>query len=148
MKKVLIATDGSDLAKKAAQHAVSLARTYGSEISFLTVVEMKQEIIYNDNGLVGPNYLEIRDDLIKQDTERSGKMLDKFVMSLDCEGIKTEKKVLVGDPHPLIVEFAKEGKFDLIVMGHRGLNPIQRLFIGSVAKRVIEDAPCSVLVVK
>jgi nucleotide-binding universal stress UspA family protein len=33
-------------------------------------------------------------------------------------------------------------------MGHRGLNPIKRLLVGSVAKRVIEDAPCSVLIVK
>jgi nucleotide-binding universal stress UspA family protein len=33
-------------------------------------------------------------------------------------------------------------------MGHRGLNPVKRFFMGSVAKRVIEDAPCSVLIVK
>jgi nucleotide-binding universal stress UspA family protein len=54
----------------------------------------------------------------------------------------------VGDPHPQIIKTAEDGKFDLIVMGHRGLNPLQRLFIGSVAKRVIEDTPCSVLVIK
>lgn len=148
MKKILVPIDGSDTSKKAAEQAVSLAKTYESEITFLTVVELKHEFIYADYGIAGPDYLAIRDNLIKLDTDRSIKMLDTVVDSLDCSGLKIEKTVLVGDPHPQIVKLAEEGKFDLIIMGHRGLNPLQRLFIGSVAKRVIEDAPCSILVVK
>jgi nucleotide-binding universal stress UspA family protein len=80
--------------------------------------------------------------------ERGADMLKEIVSSLDCSGLKVQKTVLPGDPHPEIVKYAKKHKCDLIVMGHRGLNTFQRMFLGSVAKRVIEDAPCSVFVVK
>lgn len=149
MKKILVPIDGSDPSKKAAEQAVSFAKAFGSEITFLTVVEIKHEFTYADyGGLVGPEYFAIKDSLLKLDTERAGKMLDAVVQSLDCSGLKIEKKVLAGAPHPQIVKYAEDGKYDLIVMGHRGLNPLQRFFIGSVAKRVIEDAPCSVFIVK
>jgi nucleotide-binding universal stress UspA family protein len=75
-------------------------------------------------------------------------MLDLLLEKLNCDGIHIGKMVVIGNAHPEIVETAKLGEYDLIVMGHRGLNPVQRLFLGSVAKRVIEDAPCSVLIVK
>lgn len=149
MKKILVPVDGSEASKKAAQQAILLAGTFQSEVTFLTVVEVNYDLAYADyGGMISPDYFTVKDSLIKLDTERSTKMLDAFVGSLDTAGIKTDKKVLVGNPHPLIVEAAKNDRYDLIVMGHRGLNPLQRLFIGSVAKRVIEDAPCSVYIVK
>ena len=77
-----------------------------------------------------------------------GSMLDGVIQELDCSGLKIDKKIISGAAHPQIVEIAEQEKYDLIVMGHRGLNPFKRLFLGSVAKRVIEDAPCSVLIVK
>jgi nucleotide-binding universal stress UspA family protein len=74
--------------------------------------------------------------------------LDQIVGSLDTEGIETEKKVLIGDAHEQIVETAEKGAYDLIILGHRGLNPVKRFFMGSTAKKVMEDAPCSVMIVK
>ncbi len=149
MKKILVAIDGSNPSKRAAEQAVTLARAFKSEITFLSVVEIKPDITFVDYGaMVSPDYFSIRENLQGLDIERSQKVLDAVVESLGCADIKMEKTVLVGDPHPQIIKTAEDGKFDLIVMGHRGLNPLQRLFIGSVAKRVIEDTPCSVLVIK
>jgi len=148
MKKILVPIDGSDSAKKAAEQAVSLAKVYQSAITFITVVEVKQYYYYDLNGVPMDDIMAVRDNLTKLDIENSEKMLCEFVKTLECDELKVDTAVRVGDPHPEIVQYAKKGEYDMIVIGHRGMNPFQRLFIGSVAKRVIEDAPCSVLVVK
>ena len=149
MKKILVAIDGSDLSKKAAEQAVILARAFNNDITFLTVVEIKPEMnfAYYDAG-ISPVYFTIRDNLQELDVQRSQSTLDAMVDALASSDINTKKMVLVGDPHPLIVQEAEDGNYDLIVMGHRGLNPLKRLFLGSVAKKVIEDISCSVLIIK
>lgn len=53
-----------------------------------------------------------------------------------------------GRPSERIVEVAKEGKFDVIVMGSRGLGGIKGFFLGSVSDRVADEAACPVLIVK
>ncbi len=151
MKKFLVPIDGSEASRTAAENAVTLAKNCGSEITFLTVVEIRHEFVYadySDHAMIGPNYLEIRENLIRMDMENSTKMLDKIVESLDCKELKTQKVVVAGDPYAQIVNIAAEGEYDLIIMGHRGLNPLKRLFMGSVAKKVVDDSPCSVLIVK
>jgi nucleotide-binding universal stress UspA family protein len=149
MKKILVPVDGSEASKKAAEQAVLLARTFGSPVVFVTVVETMHEYTFSDySGMVSPDYFSIQESIDKMNVERGTGMLEEVVSSLDCSGLKIEKTVLLGDAHPEIVKYAKKHRCDLIVMGHRGLNPFQRMFLGSVAKRVIEDAPCSVYVVK
>ncbi len=149
MKKILVPIDGSEASKKAAVQALAIAGKCNSEVTFLTVVEVGSDIVYGDlSTIANVDYVNLSDNLIKLKKERESSMLDVLLQKLDCSGIHTEKKVTTGDAHPKIVEIAEAGDYDLIVMGHRGLNPVKRLFIGSVAKRVIEDAPCSVLIVK
>jgi nucleotide-binding universal stress UspA family protein len=149
MKKILVPTDGSDASKAAALQAIELAGKYGSFVTFLTVVEVEGDAFYGDYGMVvSADYVNLSETLIELKKERQMGMLKSLLAGLDCAGTETEIKVAVGSAHPEIVETAKNGKYDLIVMGHRGLNPVKRLFLGSVAKRVIEDAPCSVLIVK
>jgi nucleotide-binding universal stress UspA family protein len=47
-----------------------------------------------------------------------------------------------------ITQFAKEGGFDLIVMGTHGRSGLKHLLLGSVAERVVRTAPCPVLTVR
>jgi nucleotide-binding universal stress UspA family protein len=149
MKKILVPIDGSAPSINAAKQALELADKYGSEITFMTVVQIDGEILYGDmSTMVNVDYASLSDTLIKLKKDRQTLMLDSVLETLNCTGIHTEKRVIIGNAHPDIVETAKLGDFDLIVMGHRGLNPLKRLFLGSVAKRVLEDAPCSVLIVK
>jgi nucleotide-binding universal stress UspA family protein len=60
---------------------------------------------------------------------------------LNAELIEAE-----GDPGTAIVEAANDT--DLIIVGSRGLNPIQRMLLGSVSSKVVHRAPCDVLVVR
>lgn len=149
MKKILVPIDGSAESAKAAEEAASMAKMYGAEITFLNVAEVETEAAYTEFGIsMSGEYVDIRDTLIHIKMDNGKKMLDSLLKRLDLSGIRTEKEVVAGSAHNVIIETAEKGAFDLIVMGHRGLNPVKRLFTGSVAKRVIEDAPCSVLVIK
>jgi nucleotide-binding universal stress UspA family protein len=149
MKKILVPVDGSPESKKAAEEAVSMAKKYGAEIAFVTVAEVESEAAYTEFGIsLSGEYVDLRDTLLNIKIENGKKMLTSMLEKLDLTGVKTEKTVVAGSAHNVIIETAESGKFDLIVMGHRGLNPVKRFFMGSVAKRVIEDAPCSVMVIK
>jgi len=148
MKKILVPIDGSTASRNAATQALAFAKKYGSEITFITVVEIASELSYDLGSINNADYSDLISKIVDYKVESETKMLDDMLKTMDCNGINTEKKIIVGSAHPVIVEVALDGHYDLIVMGHRGLNPIKRIFLGSVAKMVIEDAPCSVLIVK
>jgi len=64
------------------------------------------------------------------------------------KGVNMDKKVELGHPAKTIIDFAKKGNYDLIVMGRRGLNPVRRFVLGSVSDKVARHAQCSVLIVR
>ncbi|MGC1425153.1 MAG: universal stress protein [Nitrosotalea sp.] len=59
-----------------------------------------------------------------------------------------KKETLFGQESKKIVDFAHKEKFDLIVIGSRGLSPIKRMILGSVANSVVNKSKIPVLVVK
>jgi nucleotide-binding universal stress UspA family protein len=63
-------------------------------------------------------------------------------------GIPVQHVFLIGDPAGEIVRYAADRGIDLIVMGTHGRTGLERLLMGSVAEKVMREAPCSVLVVK
>jgi nucleotide-binding universal stress UspA family protein len=63
-------------------------------------------------------------------------------------GAEAEGRLLWGKPADQIVELAEADGYEAIVMGHRGRGGLESLLLGSVAKDVIDQARCSVLVVR
>lgn len=63
-------------------------------------------------------------------------------------GLMVASRAIQGDPALEICEVARQAGHDLIVMGTHGRTGLTRLFLGSVAERVIREAPCPVLVVR
>jgi nucleotide-binding universal stress UspA family protein len=72
--------------------------------------------------------------------------LEEAQRFLSERGIDAEPVEAQGDPGAVIVEAAKDA--DLIVVGSRGLNPVQRILLGSVSSKVVHRAACDVLVVR
>ena len=72
--------------------------------------------------------------------------LEEAQRLLSDPGIDVEPVEAQGDPGNVIVEAAKDA--DLIVVGSRGLNPVQRMLLGSVSSKVVHRAACDVLVVR
>jgi len=65
-----------------------------------------------------------------------------------AQGVKLTPHVVVGHPVSAIVDFANNGKFDLLFVGFMGHTALYNRVIGSTADRLVEHAPCSVFVVK
>ena len=145
MKKILVPIDGSAASRKAAEKAIETAKEKSAELTFIYVVNNPDVMSDGQYGI------RTRDDILnlRASTEETGcKFLEKFVSELETDNVAVKKEVVSGQPDDEIVKLAKEGEFDLIVMGRRGFSRITRFFVGSVTQRVISDAPCPVLVVQ
>lgn len=146
MKKILVPVDGSDVSLKAADEAVELAKKFGSEITFFSVAELRAP--FYGAGEIPTNSLEIVKILEENASEEFETLLGSLLEKYKSSGLELKKKVIIGIVADEIEAFAKEGKFDLIVMGRRGLSGVKRFFMGSNTRKIVEVAPCSVLVVK
>jgi len=78
----------------------------------------------------------------------SVRILAEGAEKVKAEGVEVDTILREGHAVHEIVKAAEEGKFDLIVMGARGLSRIKEIILGSVSDGVIRNAPCPVLVTK
>ena len=147
IKKILVALDGSEPADKALDFALDLASKYSAEITLLSVVHVPV-VAYAAPGMRGfPVAIGKYTEDLKASHEKvlseAAKKAEKAKL-----GLEATTKLVGGRPSDKIVETAKEGNFDLIAMGSRGLGDIKEFFLGSVSDRVADEAACPVLIVK
>ena len=148
MKKLLIPIDGSPVSIKAAEKAIALGRLLESELTFVSVVNMPSEDKYASYGMnIEQQFSANRKEMIKKLIQEETKMLKIIVRNLDIDNIKVVQKVIVGRPAAEIIKLAEEEHFDYIFIGRGGSSAIDRLFVGSVAQKVIAASPCPVVVV-
>jgi len=89
------------------------------------------------------DWQKVKDDM-KVDAE---KLLDEITAKAGINGM-TERVLVWGEPANVITEAAENENFDLIVMATHGRTGLTRLFLGSVAEKVIRHSPCPVLVMR
>jgi nucleotide-binding universal stress UspA family protein len=136
--KILHANDGSEHAFHALALALAIARQNRSELHMVCV----EEIDYM------PEFIEE----VREETTTAARRFHKVLqraraMAAESE-VKLETHVLAGHPVRDIVELAKEIKADLLVIGATGHSALYERMIGSRADRIVQLAPCPVLVVK
>jgi nucleotide-binding universal stress UspA family protein len=132
--KVVVGYDGSDSAKRALERAATLAGEHGR----LVVVAAAES--HARTGITEGAHLD------PSEVERRRNDLEEAKASLSDRGLEVETIEAQGDPGHVIVEAAKDA--DLVVVGSRGLNPVQRLLLGSVSSKVVHRAESDVLVVR
>jgi nucleotide-binding universal stress UspA family protein len=144
--KILLATDASEDAAKAAQMASDLANVSGSELHVVHVGNMKDfHVAPGAEQSFSPRTASLGD--IREKAERT---LDNAVSQVEeVGGTVAQGHLRMGDPDEEILRFCEEqGNFGLIVMGSRGLGPIKRRLMGSVSESVVRHAHCPVLVAR
>ena len=146
MNKILVAVDFSDRSELAYRAALGLARRFGSEIVAVHVSEVPSW----PRGLDVPMRragVEMK-RRVDERAEIGERRLREFQRQFEDVGVATSRVVKSGHPAWGIVEAVSEHTPDLVVVGSRGLSPIRRLLLGSVAARVARLVPAPVLVVR
>jgi len=136
--KVLVATDGSEHSMKAVMRALELAELEGAEVGLISVAYYVREDL--DEMPLG----------IQERLETEAKAsLDKAKAIFDGKGIAVEAFLEAGFvPANNIVERARKGGYDLILLGSTGTSALKNVVIGSTAAKVSAHAPCSVGVIR
>lgn len=155
--KLLVPVDGSVASRAAMEKSVEIAQKYGFTIQLITVIDFDNIASHSRNErlwrqvdgslIAGKTRTMADDELTGEMREKAQELLDSMKMELDFGELKVDAEVLFGEPYLKIIETAKDGSFDLIVMGNRGFSKLKRFFVGSVTQRVISEAPCPVLVI-
>ncbi|MDZ7799691.1 MAG: universal stress protein [Trueperaceae bacterium] len=141
-RRILIPTDGSDASVAAARLAFRMARTFDAKLFLLYVIDL---LLCEELRRFEQRELEE----VRRELQQQG---ERYVRVLSGEAERMElsvaSEVRRGDPFEEIVGRARHHDVELIVMGHVGRRPRTRVLLGSVAERVLEFAPCPVLIVK
>ncbi|OWY68687.1 universal stress protein [cyanobacterium TDX16] len=138
LKTILVALDGSEIQERVIQSLEELQLQPTTKVVLAHVVpavELSQEVVSDRPQAVaeGLPYLQVEKQLQSYQARLSGESIIELV---------------TGDPAEEIIRLANIYQADLIAIGSRGLTGVRRIIQGSVSSQVVENAPCSVLVVK
>ena len=145
-KKILVATDGSTLSKKAISAAVELAVLSGAELIAVKVAPRFIQSYFE--GAVLINAAEVA-KIEKAWAQSAQKVLDAVSKTAKAKGVNAKSIVVKSDiVSDALISVATKQKADLIVMASHGRNGIKRLLMGSETQQVLTHSKVPVLVVR
>ena len=137
---ILVPVDGSTTAHRAAAFAGEFAAATQSAVHLLFVTALQ------DGKTTGKERF-IPVEALVAGMQSPDTVFDEARKDFPKD-VAVSTHTRTGLPAPHILEFAKENDIDLIVVGSKGLSAVEGFLIGSVSQKVLEDAACSVLIVK
>ena len=139
---ILVPTDGSQASLSAGRLAIQMARQQQAKITFVSVVDsnVTEELSRKMKKTVSQTQAEL--------ANKADQYLKHLVHLAEGEDLNSEQITCYGLPYIEIEKLVREKNIDLVIMGQTSHSGSRRMLIGSVAQRVIENAPCPVLVVK
>ncbi len=137
-RKILVANDGSPGAFAALQGAIDLTVIHGAELHMISVEEI-------------PHLAETIDEVEGEREEAAHRftaVVERSRQLAAARGLSLQPHLVPGHPVSTIVEFVRTHDFDLLVVGFMGHSALYNRLIGSTTDRLVDHAPCAVLVVK
>ena len=145
-KKILVATDGSSLSKKAVNSAIELAQIHGANLIAVKVVPRFTQTYFE--GSIPVNMAEV-DKIEKSWSDHAHKQLDKVAKEASQHQVRIKTVVVKSDSvSDALVATAKKNKINLIVMASHGHKGIKRLLLGSETQQVLTHTTIPVLVMR
>ncbi len=158
--KILVPLDGSELAAQALPRAEELARETGAQLILFRVLEDSVRLMAalptpggmgiggaEGTTMLGVVSVTVDDEAHRQAVTDATEALDELATSLHHRKVDAKAEIDTGDPAKQIVAYADAHDVDLIVMSSHGRTGLARLAYGSVANKVLQTAPCEVMVV-
>lgn len=166
--KILVATDGSASSRLAVKLACREALAHNAELTIFHAIGCDEMVAVPEGGkgiippmnfpLGAPANLDIermRFEASKERVKDAEEAIHDAKKVADEMGAKAKTKIFRADPSKycydakqLIVKFAEENDYDMIVMGSRGRTGISRILLGSISEYVIKHSHCPVLISK
>jgi nucleotide-binding universal stress UspA family protein len=143
LRRLLHPSDFSAASRGAFAKAVDLARENRAELILLHVRSLVMPIM--GDAYMSPQTYE---QFERASREAADKQMQRLVADAKKRGVRARGVVAEGVAHEQIVRAARKQKADMIVMGTHGRTGVSKLFLGSVAGRVVSAAPCPVLTVR
>ena len=147
MTKVLIATDGSEIARQSAERAGELLGSVDAVTILAVVTDPPGE---DAGGIEGPTETpEEAEAMLEEEQSESNAAIDEIIAVLpDAWRPLVTRRIEVGDAGPMIVWVAEHEHSDVIVLGSHGHGVLKRMLLGSVSQHVSHHAPGAVLLVR
>lgn len=146
LRKILASTDLSEISNRAVAVAVDLARANKAKLILMTVIG---DLPMTDEEMM---MLRVNLDRVKaanqEQIDAATQKLKKLIRPEVAKSLRAQFLVRDGKPFVEIIRAAKDLKADLIVMSSHGHNRFAEILLGSTTDRVVQKAPCSVLVVR
>ncbi len=133
---LLLATDGSDPAHRATEHAVELAAQLDATLHVLSVSEE------------GPQAENTEDRLRHDPEDEAVRAAEEAEEAAEREGVEVTTDIRQGVPQEQVVDFAETNAVDMIVVGTAGRSGLDHLISGSVAEEIVRNAPVPVVTVR
>ncbi len=148
-KRIIVGVDGSKASWTASEYAFQLGSVLSIPVIGAYIVDERvidESFLEDLAGVLGFTYYVGISQKVKEFLEnQADAVLDEFLSLGRNRGVKVSAFQATGVPYKLIAEQADDG--DLIVVGKKGKKPVEGVFLGSTAERVVRIAKCSVLIV-
>ncbi len=138
-RRILCPVDFSETSRRAFEHAVWCARTFGAELTVLHVLELAPLAVAYE-GMPDVDFRGEAERIARQEME-------KLLASADVSDVHLASAIVHGATYKAIAEYAVAQPADLIVIGTHGRSGLEYAFFGSTAERVMRSVSCPVLVV-
>jgi len=138
--KILVPVDGSDNSHRALDAALLLSEKLGAKVTTIHVMEDIPVLHIQSEKLLR----EVLDAYKKE----SQLLLSKCSEIATRRGLLINTKLLQGNVGSTILDFCEKEKYDIIVMGSRGMGKFKELILGSVSSKVVHHSRCPVLVIR
>ena len=138
--KILVAVDGSEVSYRAFDAALFLLEKLGSNITAIYVMDNIPTVYIQSQKFL--------DDLLEARKNDSQKILEKCSSDAAQKGITVSTILLEGNPASTILDFSKKEKFEVIIIGRRGMGHLKELVLGSTSSKILHHSLCPVLLMR
>lgn len=142
-RRIMHPTDFSPASSAAFVKAVEMAKANRAELTIVHVLSPVMPV--PGDGYISP---KVYDEIAASTRAWAQKELDRRLAKAKAAGVRAKGLLMGGIAHEQIVRAAKSKRADLLILGTHGRSGLAKLFIGSVAGRVVAAAPCPVLTVR
>jgi len=135
-----VPVDGSDNSYRALDAALFLSEKLGSNITVLHVMEQVPITHIESQKLLS--------ELLENYKKENQDILSKCLEIARKKGVTINTILLQGNPASIILDFSKKEKYDIVIMGSRGMGKFKELILGSVSSKIVHHSPCGILLIR